>query len=142
MTTEIAEPRLTDAVAAAGVRFGTEALRALLAQLPVAVLLADRQGRIVYANAHARRASIVGRAALPEPVGWALARALLTGEVVRDEELELADASGAARWAGLSITPVANAAGEIETAVLTLVDLTDRKRREAWEPLVESLARL
>src|SRR5205823_14682970 len=34
--------------------FGPEALRTLLTQLPVGVLMADRQGRLVYANAAAQ----------------------------------------------------------------------------------------
>jgi PAS domain-containing protein len=118
--------------------FGPAALRALLAQLPVAVLMSDRDGRLVYANAVGRREV----AALPAAVGTLLARALLTGEVLRGAEIELADPTGRRRWASVSVTPLADPTGEIEGAVLTMADVTDRKRGESWEPLMESLARL
>jgi len=37
--------------------FGPEVLRTLLTQLPVGVLMTDRQGRLVYANAAAHKRS-------------------------------------------------------------------------------------
>ena len=118
--------------------FGPAALRALLEQLPVAVFLTDRQGRLVYANTEARRRV----AMLPETVGTLLGRVLLTGEVVRGEEVELAAPDGRRRWASVSLTAIAGADGDIEGAVLTMADVTDRRRVESWEPLMESLARL
>ena len=120
MTTETSErhadravPLRTErdrAVAADASCFGPTALRALLEQLAVAVFMADRQGRLVYANAAARR----DVAALPAAVGSMLARALLTGEVVRDEEIELADTTGRRRYASVSVTPLGAGVDEVE----------------------------
>ncbi|AHG92575.1 PAS domain containing protein (plasmid) [Gemmatirosa kalamazoonensis] len=118
--------------------FGPSALRALLEQLEVAVFMADRQGRLVYANAAARR----DVAALPDAVGSLLGRALLTGEVVRDEEIELGSTTGRRRYASVSVTPLGASLDAIDGAVLTMADVTDRKWSEALEPMVESLARL
>ena len=118
--------------------FGPAALVALLAQLPVAVLLADRGGRVVYANVAARR----GVPRLPDAIGAILARALLTGETVREEVVEIAEPGARRWWAGVSATPLASAVGDIDGAVLTMTDRTDRVRLAAWAPAMESLARL
>jgi PAS domain-containing protein len=118
--------------------FGPAALVALLAQLPVAVFLADRQGRLVFANVAARR----DVPQLPDTVGAILARALLTGETVRDELVEIAEPGARRWWAGVSATPLASAVGHIDGAVLTMTDLTDRVRLASWEPVMESLTRL
>jgi PAS domain-containing protein len=118
--------------------FGPAAIVALLAQLPVAVFLADRQGRLVYANAAARREI----AHLPDVIGSILGRVLLTGETVRGEEIELTAVGACRRWAAVSATPLASTSGGIDGAVLTIEDLTDRKRVASWEPVMESLVRL
>ena len=118
--------------------FGPAALRALLEQVPLAVFMADRQGRLVYANETARR----DMAALPDIVGSLLGRALLIGEFVRNEEIALAGAAGRCRYASVSVTPLYGDGDAIDGAVLTMADVTARKRNESWEPLMESLARL
>lgn len=117
--------------------FGPQALRALLAQLPVAVFLADRQGRVVFANDAARR----DITSLPDAVGAVLARALLTGEVVRDEEIALGPCPGPRRYASVSVTPL-GADGIIDGALLTMADVTAARRCAEWTPVMESLARL
>ena len=128
-------PRVADAV-----------LTALLAQLPVGVVIADAAGRQLHANDAARRlrrSADAGRAAAPSAaVDLALARALLTGEVVRDEEVEYRDADGRRRWLRVSATPVRGAAGEVEVGVLTFDDVTAERCADAWRPAVEALARL
>ena len=115
-----------------------EAARALLAQLPIAVFLTDRQGRLVYANAEACRHV----AELPDAVGTVLGRVLLTGEAIRDEEVEMTTPEGGRRWASVSITAIVSPRGDVEGAVLTMADVTDRRRADAWVPVMESLSRL
>jgi PAS domain-containing protein len=141
--------------------FGPAALRALLTQIPVGVLLTDREGRLVYENEAARRVlELCPPSGVDVALGWAdglapsraaplragidsaLARSLLTHEVVRDDEVELTGADGRPRWLSVSVTPVSNVAGEVEVAVLTIADVTDRKECQAWESVTETWARL
>jgi hypothetical protein len=79
---------------------------------------------------------------LPDAVGAILARALLTGETVREEVVEIAEPGAHRWWVAVSATPLASAVGHIDGAVLTMTDRTDRVRLAAWEPAMESLARL
>ena len=151
-----AEPVRADASLAAP-RFGEAALKVLLAQLPVGVVLADRDGRLVYENEVARQVledCFHSPASTPPPawsraaskpyeeIEWRLARTLLTGELVRGEEIDYVAADDTRRWLSVSASPVRNAAGAIEAGVLTFEDVTARKQVGALEPWIESLARL
>jgi PAS domain S-box-containing protein len=133
--------------------FGPAALRALLTQLPVGVLFYDRRGQLTYANDAARRLlerysrpgaddETATSSPLRDRTQWALTCALLLGETVRDEELELTRPEGRRAWLSLSVTPLRDVAGEVEAAVLTITDVTGRKQSERWQPVIESLARL
>ena len=125
---------------------------ALLASLPVGVMLAGADGRLLYLNAAARRLRADGevppqRRLRPDgPVAWAtdlaLARALLTGEVVRDEVVEYAGAGRRRRWVRIGATPVRDAAGAVRLGVLTVADATAERHEADWAPTIEALARL
>ena len=128
-------------------------LAALLEQLPIGVIVAAHDGRFEYVNPGARMfleehhrsrttdASLDSPANGFEPVAWIIARALLTGEVVRDEEIEYL-AGNEWHTVSVSATPLRDDAGEISRAVVTFSDVTARNRAHAWEPLVRSLSRM
>ena len=129
-------------------------LDALLDQIDVGVLVLDADGRVAFANEAARRlrdddavaADAVVDRRRDGTVSWAsdlaTARALLTGETVRDEEVEYFAADGRRRWVRLSATPVRDAAGAVAAVVCTIADATAAKHDAAWAPVIESLARL
>lgn len=124
----------------------------LLSQLPIGVVIVTHEGQLEYMNGiatelfeaqralHGRREPWVGPpAALDddlEPLHWLMARAHLTGEVIRDEEIEYRDANGDWHTLSVSATPVA------DSVVITFVDVTATKYARAWEPLIRSLSRL
>jgi PAS domain-containing protein len=115
-------------------------LDALLAQLPIGVVVANGKGRIVlvYENEIAERI----RTADPEKVEWPVARALLLGEVIRDEELEVTMSDGTRRWLSVSATPIRSTGGNVDGAVVTFSDMTAARQAAAWGPVIESLQRL
>jgi PAS domain-containing protein len=131
---------------------------ALLGQLPVGVVIASRDGRLEHVNEIAHTfleehrllravpepwvVSAAERDDVFEPIHWIIARALLTREMVRDEEVEYVDARDEWRTLSVSATPIRNADGEVTHAVLTFQDVTGRNQARAWEPLVRSLSRL
>lgn len=133
-------------------------VRALLDQLPVGVIIASSDGEIELANEVARdlfanhhRApppfeswvgpSVEGEAAL-EPIRWIIARALLTNEIVRDEEIEHLDVREEWRTLSVSATPISDADGECRRALVTFADVTERNRARDWEPVMRALSRL
>ena len=115
-------------------------LHALLEQLPVGVVVANGKGRIVilYENELAQRI----RVSDPTKAEWPLARALLLGEVVRDEEIEVVMSDGKRRWLSVSATPIRTDGIAPDGAVVTFVDVTATKQAAAWGPVIESLHRL
>jgi len=124
-------------------------LEALLAQLDTGVLVLDADGRVAYENEAARRLRddgdlLADRRSGPVTLAsdLATAHALLTGERVRDEEVEYFGTDGRRRWVRLSATPVRDASGTVAAVVATLVDATAAKHDAAWAPVIESLARL
>jgi PAS domain-containing protein len=125
---------------------------ALLAQLPIGVVIVSHDGRLEYMNAvatalfeaqralHGRREPWVGPPVTLdddlEALHWVMARSHLTGEVIRDEEIEYREATGAWRTLSVSATPVR------DSVVVSFVDVTASKYVRAWEPLIRSLSRL
>ena len=59
---------------------------------------------------------------------WPLARALLTGEVVRDELAEIERPDGTRRLVSLSAAPMRDDDGRVSGALVTTVDVTERER--------------
>ncbi len=121
-------------------------LRAVLDALPVGVFICDAKGRLVEANRAAQvisngylrfpeRTSSAGnpQADRPnsggpvQPHEWALARALRTGEMVAEEEVELETADGKRRTVLIYALPIRDGGG-VFGGVATVVDVTDRQR--------------
>ena len=115
-------------------------LDALLSQLPIGVVIANGKGRVViiYENELAQTV----RASDPTKAEWPMARALLFGEVVRDEEIDIVMADGTHRWLSVSATPIRGEDDNIDGAVVTFADVTAVKQAAAWGPVIESLQRL
>jgi PAS domain-containing protein len=121
-------------------RLGLAVLHALLEQLPVGVVVANGKGRIViiYENELAQRV----RTSDSATAEWPIARALLLGEVVRDEETDIVMSDGTRRWFRVSATPIRSVPDCIDGAVVTFADVTAVKQAAAWKPAIESLRRL
>ncbi len=123
-------------------------LTALMHQLPVGVAIAEAgTGHVVAVNA---KAAEIWR--VPPPTGpvtdvtgvvayhpdgrryapheWPLARSLAEGVVVENEEVEAEFGDGTRGWVSISARPVLEPGGRVLGAVTTLVDVTDRRRRE------------
>ena len=114
------------------------AVDALLEQLPVAVLVADRDGRVVYANAEARTL----RVERLERIQWAVTRALLTEDAVREDDIELLAAGQPRRWMTALVTPLRTAGVGVHAAFVVVSDVTARKRMAEWSPVIETLVNL
>jgi PAS domain-containing protein len=133
-------------------------IRALVAQLPVGIIVASPSGELEHINEIARSLCEKHRRAqsphdpllagkteqgeMLEPIRWIIGRVLLTGELVRDEEVEFLDSRDEWRTLSVSATPVRTTDGEIAHAVITFADVTGRNQARAWEPLIRSLSRL
>jgi PAS domain-containing protein len=121
-------------------RLGLAVLDALIEQLPVGVVVANGKGRIVllYENELAERI----RTSDPAKAEWPMARALLLGETVRDEEMDVVMSDGTRRRLSVSATPIRTSPDSIDGAVVTFADVTAAKQAAAWGPVIESLYRL
>jgi PAS domain S-box-containing protein len=125
---------------------------ALLDQLPLGIVVASRDGQLEYVNpiaaqlfAEHRRAaddSTANDAVALEPMRWIIGRALLTGEVIREEEMQYLDKGGHWRTLAVSATPVLPTYVGASHVILTFQDVTERNCGRDWKPLVESLSRL
>ena len=132
-------------------------LSTLLAQLPVGVVIATRDGNLELVNevaralfAEHRRTSspepwvaAAGKAGdVLDPIHWVIARVLLTGEVIRNEEIEFIDCRDEWRTLSVSGTPLEDPRGEIINALVTFVDVTAVNRAKEWEPLIRAISKL
>jgi PAS domain-containing protein len=114
------------------------AIDALVDALPVAVLVADGRGRVLFANAEARALHVEQL----DRVQWAVTRALLTEDVVREDDIELVTDGEPRRWMSALITPLRNTGAPVHAAFVVISDVTARKRLDSWTPLIESLVNL
>ena len=132
-------------------------LSTILAQLPVGVVIAARDGSFEVVNEAAHALFAEHRGTNPpepwvgpageagdvlEPIRWVIARVLLTGEVIRDEQIEFIDRRDEWRTLSVSGTPLENPRGEIVNALVTFVDVTALNRAKEWEPLIRSISKL
>lgn len=147
---------LDSAIAVPGVQ--ARMLAALVTQLPMGVIVADRDGHFTLVNdatlklfaehqlTHPRREPWVGPAVMNdhglEPIHWIIGQVLLTGEVVRNEEIEYIDAHDEWRTLSLSATPLHDERGEISHALVTFADVTATKLAHEWEPLIRAISKL
>src|SRR3954469_22258308 len=136
---------------------GDSILSTLLAQLPVGVVVASRDGDLEIANevaktlfaehrptSHAEPWVAVNEPASDrlDPIRWVIARVLLTGELIRDEEIEFLDCRDEWRTFSVSGTPLEDERGAITGAIVAFVDVTAVNRAKDWEPLIRSISRL
>jgi PAS domain-containing protein len=132
-------------------------LSTLLAQLPVGVVIANRDGDLELVNEVAKALFAEHRVASPaepwvacassagdalDPIHWVIARILLTRELIRDEELAFLDRRDEWRTLRVSGTPLENANGEVTSALVTFADVTAVNRAREWEPLIRAISRL
>ncbi|HEX2250503.1 MAG TPA: PAS domain S-box protein [Gemmatimonadales bacterium] len=123
-------------------------LRAVLATLPVGLLVTDREGRIVLSNQAAERLwgelregdDMIDRysqttacwADTGKPIGindWPLWRAVRDGESMLNAAIEL-ERNGERRFLFKSAVPLRDATGQFTGAVIVDQDITDRHRAE------------
>jgi serine phosphatase RsbU (regulator of sigma subunit)/anti-sigma regulatory factor (Ser/Thr protein kinase)/PAS domain-containing protein len=140
-----------------------ERLRAVLARLPVGVIIAAApSGRLVLGNDEVehiwRQPSLRsagaggddgyhgfhpdGRPYRPEE--WPLARALRSGEVVGDEEIDIERGDGSRGTVVVNSAPIRDPDGSVTGAVCTFLDITERaesRRRLAGAYAAERAAR-
>lgn len=128
--------------AAQTLRLGPAALDALIAELPVGVLVVDGDGEVSYANAVARS---LGATTMPS-LQRVVARALLSDQVVCEEfAVEPAGARGrldARRRLAVRAVPFRNVGASAHAAVVTVNDITAQTQANAWEPAIASLMSL
>ena len=134
-------------------REGERRLRQVLGALPVGAVIAEPPGRLVWHNPAADRIWGGVRPAGPEafehyrgfwtetgePVAseeWSLARALLHGEVVSGELVDIEAFDGTRRTTLNSAVPLRNADGEITSALLVVEDVTEARARDAEQRLL------
>jgi PAS domain-containing protein len=117
---------------------GAEAVDAMVETLPVAVLTVDRDGRVVYANAEARAL----RCDRLDRIKWAVTRALLTEDTVREDDIDLLAGDRPRRWLSVVVTPVRTPGAGITAAFVVVSDVTARRQMNGWAPVIESLVNL
>jgi PAS domain-containing protein len=110
----------------------------LLEHIPVGLMIADANGAVVFANA-AARALRIDRL---EPLQWAITRALLTEDNVREDEIAIAPLGEPRRWVSAHIIPVRVPKLGVNAALVVLSDVTARKQMAAWTPMIETLVNL
>ena len=110
----------------------------LLEHIPVGLMIADANGAVVFANA-AARALRIDRL---EPLQWAITRALLTEDNVREDEIAIAPLGEPRRWVSAHIIPVRVPKLGVNAAFVVLSDVTARKQIAAWTPMIETLVNL
>ncbi|WP_224371791.1 sensor histidine kinase [Hyalangium versicolor] len=124
-------------------------LEAMVQQLPVGVAIAEApSGRLVMGNTeferiwgrpffasatiseyqHYQGFHLDGRPYAPEE--WPIARALVKGEKVAGEEILIQRSDGTFRFTLQKAAPVHAPDGTIQAAVVTILDITDRKKAE------------
>jgi len=110
----------------------------LLEHIPVGLMVVDANGKVVFANETARSLRIDRL----EPLQWAITRALLTEDNVREDEIAIASLGEPRRWISAHIIPVRVPKLGVNAAFVVLSDVTARKQMAAWTPMIETLVRL
>jgi PAS domain-containing protein len=119
-------------------RVTAESVDTLLEHLPVGLLVVDRDGRVVFAN-EAARALRIERL---EPLQWAVTRALLTEDAVREDEIEIVTPGQPRRWLSACVSPLRVPGVGVTAAFVTVADATARKRLREWDPVIQTLVNL
>ena len=125
-------------------------IEALVATLPVGIVLLSMDGSVVYANDAARPLWTNAHASEARPaLDNIIARALLAQIEVRDQEITLDPCLFGhdrdwihGRHLLVSATPLCRARDDMDGLLVTIEDVTARKEMELAQPMFESLARL
>ena len=110
----------------------------LLEHIPVGLMVVDANGKVVFANETARSLRIDRL----EPLQWAITRALLTEDNVREDEIAIAPLGEPRRWISAHIIPVRVSKLGVNAAFVVLSDVTARRQMAAWTPMIETLVKL
>jgi PAS domain-containing protein len=114
------------------------AIDGLLEHIPVGVMVVDRDGQLVYANAAARALRIERL----DRLQWGITRALLTEDEVREDDIDVVVTGEPRRFLSAYITPLRTAGLGVNAAFVVVSDVTARKRMAAWTPMIETLVNL
>jgi hypothetical protein len=110
----------------------------LLEHIPVGLMVVDANGTVVFANAKARSLRIDRL----EPLQWAITRALLTEDNVREDEIAIAPLGEPGLWISAHIIPIRVPKLGVNAAFVVLSDRTARTQIAAWTPMIEALVKL
>jgi PAS domain-containing protein len=110
----------------------------LLEHIPVGLMVVDASGKVVFANETARSLRIDRL----EPLQWAITRALLTEDNVREDDIAVSPVGEPRRWISAHIIPVRVAKLGVNAAFVVLSDITARTQMAAWTPMIETLVTL
>jgi PAS domain S-box-containing protein len=119
-----------------------EAYRSLYEEAPNAYISVGTNGRIERANRSAgelfgySRDELLGQSAVGlfadttqgRVKSEEIFRRFLTGEEIRDEEVEMRRADGTSVWGSLSMRPITDGRGKLIARRLAVVDITERKK--------------
>ncbi|MEA2444345.1 MAG: hypothetical protein QOJ12_1637 [Thermoleophilales bacterium] len=123
-------------------------LEQVVRDAPVAIAVIDASGRVIHSNARALAltaqqlgsempADLDGATDIFRPDGrryerreWPAVRSLTSGEQIGEEEFFYALPQGGRLWICCSSSPVRDEDGAIVAAVVTMADVTERKRQE------------
>ena len=123
---------------AEGLQISPPVIDDLLEHIPVGLMVVDANGQVVFANETARSLRIDRL----EPLQWAITRALLTEDNVREDEIAIAPLGEPRRWISAHIVPVRTPKLGVNAAFVVLSDVTTRTQMAAWTPMIETLTRL
>lgn len=110
----------------------------LLEHIPVGLMVVDANGKVVFANESARTLRIENL----ELLQWAITRALLTEDNVREDEIAVASIGEPRRWLSAHIVPIRLPKLGVNAAFVVLSDVTAQTRMAAWTPMIETLVNL
>ncbi|MCI0433424.1 MAG: GAF domain-containing protein, partial [Gemmatimonadetes bacterium] len=136
-------------------------LDAVIQQMPVGVVLAEApSGRVVLFN---RKASEIWGQPLAladrideyaeyqgfhpdgrpyEPDEWPMARSMQTGERVEGEEIDIVTFDGTRRVVRISSAPILDPSGRVVAAVVTMFDITERRKLEEASAFLDEASRV
>jgi hypothetical protein len=110
----------------------------LLEHIPVGLMVVDANGKVVFANESARSLRIERL----EPLQWAITRALLTEDNVREDEIAVWPVGEPRRWLSAHIIPIRVPKLGVNAAFILLSDVTAQTQMAAWTPMIETLVNL
>ncbi len=124
-------------------------LETVLEEMPAGVVIAEApSGRLIQSNqemARIWRHSFLASAEIAAdnerqgfqevgspyaPLDWPISRSITTGEVVRDEEIEVLRGDGTRGVISVSSAPIRDRGGNVVAGVMTSIDITARKQGE------------